>query len=350
METANERSTPLKQGLQKKIIAIVVLVCILAGGSVWYFIYFTKTPTYSMNLIKESIEKHEIVTFKKHVDLDNLLSRGYDDFTSAIIDSDSTMKPEAKAMVSGFIQMLKSPVTLGLKDAISRYVETGKWTEDNTDQQQKNPTDIDPEKIAEKSGLKDSVFRGVAYEKKDGKTATIGITIFDKMANKEAILAIQMRELDDGTWQLTEIANFKEYLMQMEQSKNEILKKYVDDTQPILNKYISTMDELDNKKNTASKEEQLVLIKSLQDKYKECIAELDAISIPEAAKSFSELRKKSLELRAQLLEKQSESLHSNDLKILGEIQGLKVQIATIKNQLSKIEEKTKMPLDSTSTK
>ena len=54
---------------------VVAILCALA----YYFLYWTKTPVYSANIIRESIAKHDVVTFEKHVDMDTLYGKGYDD-------------------------------------------------------------------------------------------------------------------------------------------------------------------------------------------------------------------------------------------------------------------------------
>ena len=45
--------------MSKKKIIIAVLVAIVAVALGWYFLYFTKTPVYSLNLAREAVEKHE---------------------------------------------------------------------------------------------------------------------------------------------------------------------------------------------------------------------------------------------------------------------------------------------------
>ena len=55
---------------QKKIgLGLIILIlCAIA----YYFLYFIKTPAYSIKIIQESIQKHDVATFEKHVDLDTL--------------------------------------------------------------------------------------------------------------------------------------------------------------------------------------------------------------------------------------------------------------------------------------
>ena len=65
--------------MSKKKIIIAALVAIVAIALGWYFLYFTKTPVYSLNLAREAVEKHDVNAFKKHVDVDSIIGSGYDD-------------------------------------------------------------------------------------------------------------------------------------------------------------------------------------------------------------------------------------------------------------------------------
>ena len=67
--------------------------------------YFTKTPVYSLNLARESVEKHDVVTFKKHVDVESIVGSGYDDFVEVqmndLLIKDNPFKGFAEAMLRG---------------------------------------------------------------------------------------------------------------------------------------------------------------------------------------------------------------------------------------------------------
>lgn len=57
--------------MDKKIIAAGVVAIAVLGGAGWYWWYYTKTPAYSLGIIKDSIQKHDVNKFKQHVDLDS---------------------------------------------------------------------------------------------------------------------------------------------------------------------------------------------------------------------------------------------------------------------------------------
>ena len=65
-----------KSKLTKVLIGIAVIVIAVIG---WYFLYFTKTPAYSLNLAKEAYTSHNLQQFKKHVDVDSIIGSALDD-------------------------------------------------------------------------------------------------------------------------------------------------------------------------------------------------------------------------------------------------------------------------------
>jgi hypothetical protein len=114
-----------------------------------------------------------------------------------------------------------------MKDGIKRYVETGKFEADeqtkpgqpgsNTNKSEK----VSSKEMRDKAGLANTNFRGFAYTKKDGKTAIVGVKLWEEQVGQEFILDLRMRELDDGTWQLAEIANLPSYLAKLDKAKTK---------------------------------------------------------------------------------------------------------------------------------
>lgn len=332
-----------------KLISIITLICIIAT-SAWYFVYYTKTPEYSLGLIKESVEKHDVAKFNKHVDLDSILSRGYDDLFSAMIESDKSMSSQGKNFLAGFAQMFKATFINGFKDNIKRYVETGSWEEKQSqDDTSKNAqSNKSPDKISSStSNLKKSDFKGIAYTKKDGKVATIGLKLYDKDINKESVLDVKMRELDDGTWQVAELANLKEYILSIENEKNEQLRKYISDIQPIIDKSELKLDESNRKfdelapvigKEAAMKQ---LINNEIIPNWNSRMEELIAIPTPAAAKELSELRIKVCQLRLQQFSKMNEWLETKNHQTYKEVGNIVAQVHETHQQALDIISKVK---------
>ena len=90
----------------------------------WYFMYYTKTPTYSLNLIREAVQKHDVQSFKQHVELDRVLSRAVDDYISSEIEMDSNNNPFV-GLMQGLVNMAKPMMINTMKETVLRRVEDG---------------------------------------------------------------------------------------------------------------------------------------------------------------------------------------------------------------------------------
>lgn len=218
-------SQETNRNFNRKWIALAGFACLVIGALAWYFFYFIKTPAYSLNLVRESVQKHDIVQFKKLVDLDSVLSRAVDDAMEVALETDTSMNDQQKMLVQGFIRMLKAPITNMFKEGILRYVETGKWEEANKEVEQptKGPQ-VNPNVLADKSNLnslKEADFKGIEYTKKDGKTAVVGMKFYNEKLQRDVIFDVQMRELDDGMWQIAEISNLKDYILEFQKLQEE---------------------------------------------------------------------------------------------------------------------------------
>ena len=63
------------------IIGIVVLTVAVTG---YYFLYYIKTPEYTVKIIKDAYTSHDVDKVHKHVDIDNIFNSYID---QALIDS-----------------------------------------------------------------------------------------------------------------------------------------------------------------------------------------------------------------------------------------------------------------------
>jgi hypothetical protein len=87
-------------------------------------------------------------------------------------------------------------------------------------QKNKNNQNTSVEGLKKTTDLKDTKFKGIAYTKKaDNGIATVGIILTDNDLGKDFTLDIKMRQLKDGTWQIIELSNLKEYIKEVEQAR-----------------------------------------------------------------------------------------------------------------------------------
>ena len=145
---------------KKKIFVgiLVIFICTLA----FYFFYWIKTPTYSLNLIREAVQKHDVTSFEKHVDMDTLSNKAFDDGIVAVdkIQGDGTL---SNPLAVGFLQMLKPPVVAALKNETIEYIKGEKENK----AQSNNKADDFAQGMKSKSGVDNSKLKDITVVSKE---------------------------------------------------------------------------------------------------------------------------------------------------------------------------------------
>ena len=201
----SKQNTPPNKVKWLALAAVLLLISIL-----FYFFYWTKTPTYSLKIIHESIKNHDLATFEKHVDIDSIVSRAFDDVIYAETDN---------ALAQGFATMMKQPITNSMKDQIKRYLETGSFP----NQQAKNQTDAAVQGISSRANTNTMKLDGIGTVTTNGKLASVDLKFSDSRLDKIFILKVKMTELDNGTWRLVEIENLIQFMKDIEKATAEKL-------------------------------------------------------------------------------------------------------------------------------
>lgn len=202
------------------IIAGIIVAVLIIGGIAGYM-YYKRTPTYTFDLIKTSVEKHDWDTFSKHVDTKNVISTSYDAFVEGAMESDEDMDEDIKGMASGFAKLLKPSIVDALNQEVEQWVKTGekKEPEKKADSKDEQKAQNAANNMTKETGFDKSKFKGVSYTKNDGDFSLVGITIEDSQLKKDFTLELKMRQLDDGTWQILEISNLKDYLLELDKAR-----------------------------------------------------------------------------------------------------------------------------------
>ena len=190
--------------MSKKKIIIAALVAIVAIALGWYFLYFTKTPVYSLNLTREAVEKHDVNAFKKHVDVDSIIGSGYDDVVAMQLEDPEIKDNPLKGLAEVMFQGLKPKIVPILSNEI--YSAIAKQAADD---------------MKEKTGIKDLEFKSIGSATVDGNSAVVPVTFNSKELNQDVTFNLAMKKLDDGTWQAVKINNFKEFLALVEQHEKQ---------------------------------------------------------------------------------------------------------------------------------
>jgi hypothetical protein len=207
---------------RKRMTRLAVLAVIVGAVLGWYFLYYTKTPSYAVKLIQKSINQHDAVTFQEHVAMPDVLSKGFSAVREAEWDSGVT---------DAYTEEDKPEYTKHIEQVIMNGVMTGDWTDSYKKTNPDKALHVDWGSLT----LKD-----VSSDKEHGDEALVNIRLDNPDVGTDT-LVLRMKKNPKGDWQLVEIMNLKWYYTKILQRTVKDKKKTGD---PIIDKAQQTFEDM----------------------------------------------------------------------------------------------------------
>lgn len=215
-----------------KIYALVGFVVLILAIAAFYFLYFIKTPVYSLNEIRTAAQTKNVVLLEERADLKSIYSNAFDDYVSLsgndtgagnplIVLMAKLMKP---TVVDTFVEKTKEAVKNGdfAKDRKKAKETAEVKTKDAGSKEVVKNENNNPQT----KKIKDFKLKGVKDTIIAGNTAVVSAEVLDEKKDKVIIVDFKMKKLNDGTWQLVKIDNFKDILKEIDvPSFNELVNK-----------------------------------------------------------------------------------------------------------------------------
>lgn len=189
-----------------RIALVAIFIGVILGVAGFYFLYFVRTPEYSLHLVQSAVQKHDVMTFKRHVDVESVVGHAYDDFAAVSMDNDGSDNL-GSALAKAMVVLMKEPATKVISDAVIKYVETGADS-DSSD----SADGHDYKQVEENMGYRDLTFVGIGSSYNDGVNAIVPVRFKSEQLNDEVVLNIKMRELSDGKWQIFAVDGLRDFM------------------------------------------------------------------------------------------------------------------------------------------
>ncbi len=216
--------------MSKKIKFLVggLLLLILAAAA-FYFGYWIRTPQYSLQLIQKSVQEHDEASFEKHVDLDHLFSKLFDDCIASEFHMQSSVP---NSFLQSQVLSIKSSVVPVFSSMAKSLVKTGAIDGAlNASSEGTGRSSQLAEGMAAKMGLPYLIYKSIGeVTKTSDNEAVVTMNIHDTQTDKDLPVRLLMSRLEDGTWKITEIANVAEYFNARQKA---IADKLAEINQPI---------------------------------------------------------------------------------------------------------------------
>lgn len=196
--------------LIKKLLIVVGILLLIAGGLAYYFF---QSPLYSMYRIKTAIEEHDIKEFETYFATDSVLGSITDQMIDMICElSEERMLEEygdEEALVKyetvwrrQMLKSIKKTMVLKMKRQLYYYIRFGRM------EKRKLDTDGATEIIAKVWEHYKGTFDqspGIDHFRTDSDTAWIGLS-YD-IGQEKAVIEFRLHKNGDH-WQIVDIPNF----------------------------------------------------------------------------------------------------------------------------------------------
>lgn len=174
------------------LAALAALACAVVLAAVGGFWYYTTTPTYSIGRIEKAVRDHDAVLFEKHVDLESVLGRAFDQVLAPGAGEGQRSGGWGDLGRVLGATLLKPQVVGKLKQQVLADVESGRMP-------------------AAQSLSARPTFEGLESVRREGAQALATLRVRDG----ERLLLVEVRLRDrGGYWQAIEIANLRQLVAQ----------------------------------------------------------------------------------------------------------------------------------------
>lgn len=200
-----------------KYLTAFLLVLFIAAGVYFFFSANNKkSPEYSLMLLQTSMASHDLVTFQKHIDMQTFYGNIFNDAIAPTI-----LQPSG-SFANQFLDEIVQNIRATFVDSMTAY------TKELVNKNSQDQTIALPEQIFARKFISLADFSNMKYKKFSntkikGNIATVDITVTNKLLDKDFLLKVNMKKLEDGTWQLLKITNIPEFLSALKNAETEKL-------------------------------------------------------------------------------------------------------------------------------
>ena len=205
----------------RKLLLFALLLALAAGGY-YYYRMLKSGPSGALVSAAAAVQKHDMATFEKYVDVSSVTSHLVDDVAQQSSALTSLM-PGGSLLMGGAMRLLKPALANAAHQEVQRYVETGSL-EAATAAAPKHVVNISLTGLASKIVSPDSEFKGIKYTREEGDNALVGLEVTQPKYDTTMVVEVKMRRQGDH-WQMTQITNSGELLRSVARLEKKRLLK-----------------------------------------------------------------------------------------------------------------------------
>ena len=373
--TWKKRRKARRRRVKYERLFVLILLIVGISYAIWDSISRTKTPVYAMNKVAESITTGDLENFNKHVDLNAITTRAYDDLTGDLFKNDEQLSMSERLLFENFYVLIRPQICQGAIKVINTRIETGSWTlpEEILKGRQLG---IDFELLLERSLIRNTIIIGVENIEHKGEKATADVNIVEETTQTPFTLKVTLENFsnvglqmsgdyfelfgetwkfpglsfafDDNSWKIVSVDNYKDYLETVTPIIQQDIENYIDATSEIVERYndifydeqtnFIVMQRTSSGTFSSTQRERIAdyisntVIPTLQERQ----AELDKIPVPSGARYLADLRAQSTYVTIQAWKFYAQGVSENDSVALGTAESVHKQELIIDQRIEEI--------------
>ena len=314
---------------------IMFLIVTILTGAFLYFAVYIKTPEYAMREMIEAYRAGDAVTFRRHIDLNSITPKAYDDLTSDLFKYDTNLSDRERSLFENFYVLIRRQMCQGAIKVLNHYIDERKWILPGEILKGRQ-LGIDYDLLLDRSLIRHTSLIDLEEVTHHGEEATASFSIVEDYSQVPFVIKVTLKDLANESyniggkefdifghkitfpgltfnmggsdWKVVSVDNYREYLDTVSPILRDNLADYIDATAEIVYRYNNLFEGAQDvfislqrspygimttaQRNDTAAYVNGTIIPALEERQ----AELDQIPIPDGAQFLAQLRQESTQV------------------------------------------------------
>jgi len=359
---------------RERIFVLAIFVMILTGVFLYFSVY-TKTPEYAMREMVTAYKSGDADTFRRHVDLNSITLKAYDDLTSDLFKYDTQLSEHERTLFENFYVLIRRQMCNGAVKVINTYLDTGKWTLPG-EMLKGRQLGIDYDLLLDRSLIRHTSLIDLEEVEHHGDEATATFSIVEEYSQVPFVLKVTLKDLANegyniggkeveifgrkikfpgltfnlggSDWKVVSVENYRGYLDAVSPLLRKNLADYIDNTEEIVYRYNKSFEiaqdvfislqkspygiMTQNQRTETSNYITNTVIPLLENRQ----AELNQVEIPQGAQFLAQLRQESTQVTILAWQSYIKGITENSATALDTAESLHKQELVLDQRIEEI--------------
>ena len=330
--TWRRRLSERRKRRERERLFVIFCFLMIFGGIFFYFFVYTKTPEYAMCEMVTAYKNDDAKTFRRHIDLNSITLKAYDDLTSDLFKYDTQLSDRERSLFENFYVLIRRQMCKGAVKVINTYLDTGEWTLPGEILKGRQ-LGVDYDILLDRSLIRHTSFLELEEVEIQDEEATATFSIVEEYSQVPFVLKVTIKDLANDSfniggkefeifgrkfkfpglsfnlggsdWKIVSVDNYRGYLDTVSPILRQNLAEYIDNTAEIVSHYNGIFEEEQDVFITLQKSPSGIMTTNQRTEVADFIKntviptleerqdELNQVPIPQGAQFLASLRQES---------------------------------------------------------